>query len=292
MAGPIVRRTERQRDRERLASGVGVGHDPPHRRRRAAVTRLHGCVEAPHAPEAAREGDLRHRERRVGDELPREREPPRRGQRERAHAELGLHRAAQVAPRNPELAGQPVDRAVWRERALLDAAHRRRDGPRERVDPAPRPARARAGNGSTSGTPPPRPGPRCERTGIVPCPACARGRRAGNRCPSSSRRRRTARRSGRPGRRAPGSRHLDRAATRFVGCPRRPGRAGRFRTCRRLRRVGGVCVWTCVARGACYGSVKTVDMNAIVLHSRTSCAPSYASVETSSWTSMSSSSWS
>ena len=132
--GPVERRTVLQGDCQRLARGRTVAHAPPHRRRRTAVAQLHGGIEPPHAAEAAGERHLGHRQRRVDDQLPRQRQPPRLGERERADAQLGAHRAAEVAPGDAQPARQRVDGAVVRQRALVDATHGRRDHARQRVD--------------------------------------------------------------------------------------------------------------------------------------------------------------
>jgi len=205
------------------------------------VAGSHSGVEAPHAPETAGERNLpsgakacrRPAAVRGPDAVTR----PGRAGAPRARAAWlagdGVPRRRAHAP-----GSRPCPRARARPRRCAAWPPLRRVTPRPRT---PRRARARAGNGNRTETPPPRPRPPCGKTRTDPGAVCALGKPAGSRCPWSSRRRRRARRSGRRVRRALGSTPLDRSATRFVRCARRDGRAGRFRTWRRVRRRAHVC---------------------------------------------------
>ena len=93
-AGEVVRRAVLEP--HPAPAGRAARLAAPARRRGRAEPLAERGVEAPHAPEAARERDLRQRERRVVEEPLREGEAARLRERLRADAELGLHRPAQV----------------------------------------------------------------------------------------------------------------------------------------------------------------------------------------------------
>ncbi len=108
---------------------LAVSSAPPRRRsccRRAVVELLEGLVEAPHAAEARRHRDLRHRQPGLLDQLLGEQHAAGLGDRDRRGAEV----LAEQPPQLPLADAQPVGQAVdvrLVERAGLDQAERAGD---------------------------------------------------------------------------------------------------------------------------------------------------------------------
>ena len=197
---PVVRWPVGQLERERRGQPAALGVRPKPSRRHP-VAGPEQRVEAAHAREPARERDLGHRKRRVGQQALREQQPVRLRVLDRRDAVLGLEDAAQVATRHAHALREMLDPARV-EHAVLDQAH----GAAARVAPTHRrsraPARAPGGTAGTGDNPRLRPPPRSERSGNSRAAACAPCTRDGSRCASTTRRRRSGRRTAR---RAPAS---------------------------------------------------------------------------------------
>ena len=95
------------------------GRAPAQARRRHAVARLPQRVEAAHAAKSARERDLRHRQRRVGEQALREQQPLRLRVLDRRDAERAIEDAAQCRLVTPSRCRQRFEAAVV-EHAAVD----------------------------------------------------------------------------------------------------------------------------------------------------------------------------
>ena len=133
-------------------------------------------VEAPEAAKAGRGGDVDHREVGLVEELLREMDAPRAGDRERRGSELVDEEPAQVAPADAEARGEIVDPGAV-EAALVDEAEGARDG----GVGAEAPGRAGRGLGATAAAGPESGGLRGRRAGEESdvLPARKAGRAAG-----------------------------------------------------------------------------------------------------------------
>ena len=122
--GEVVRRAEREAERDLPVGGSGArSPEPPQRARRAVVGLQERVVEAAQAAEARRERDLGHGQVGLVDQPLREVEAAGLRHGERRGADVGDEQAVQVARADAEPGGERVDRSLV-ERALVDERER------------------------------------------------------------------------------------------------------------------------------------------------------------------------